>query len=185
MFNIPFCYLQGYKLQFRQSAFHYLQMFRYWLDGCITCASLLNDILKIVWFKFKYRIGVNIPPIWMWKDGIPMSLIWPMFDAIEHIVIYILKVQMVHFAISLWIKNFILLNFQWQTYSKFNNPCIISLNVTKIPLYTPTHQELSNSTKNIVRSVVVWEILTWQNNQIIHLDRWIIIYGCKHNRRSH
>ncbi len=75
--------------------------------------------------------------------------------------------------------------FQWQTYSKFNNPCIISLNVTKRPLCTLTHQELSNSTKSIVASVVVWEILTWQNKWIIHLDRWIIIYGCKHSKRSH
>jgi hypothetical protein len=51
-----------------------------------------------------------------------------------------------HAQISFNFFVLILLNFQWQYYSKFNNSHIVGLNVKKPPQCTPIYQGLSNIT---------------------------------------
>jgi hypothetical protein len=65
-------------------------------------------------------------------------------------------------SISQKIVFFILLNFQWQNGSIFNNSWFVCLNITKPPLCTPTQQGLCNSIKNMAGGS---EILTWWTNR--------------------
>jgi hypothetical protein len=60
-------------------------------------------------------------------------------------------------------------NFLWQYSSIFNNCCVIGLNIIKSPWCTPTRGGLSNETKTLMTSVMVWKISMWQTNKHVYL----------------
>ncbi len=64
---------------------------------------------------------------------------------------------------------FIYLLFCWILIDKnnsiFNNCCTIGLNITKQPWRTPIHWGLSNNTKTMAWSIMIWEIATQQVKQ--------------------
>ncbi len=63
----------------------------------------------------------------------------------------------------------ILLNFQWENYSSFNNFWIVGLNIKRPHWWIYIHQGLSNGTKCMMKGsgwgVVTWEVSTWQQNK--------------------
>jgi hypothetical protein len=68
--------------------------------------------------------------------------------------------------ISLKLSVLILLDFQWQICSIFNNFCIIGLNITKSPRCIPTHKGLYQACNE---GIIVWGISMWETKQTNYL----------------
>ncbi len=119
-----------------------------WKKYLKFCNNDLKNISKNEnYFSIKNELKYNISTTWGLKK------IWNYLQEILLIKSFptIPKAQCLNFA---KIFNFdIVKNSLAQNCSIFNNSCIISLNTTKPPKCTPTHQGLSNSTKSMMEKI--------------------------------